>query len=161
MAGWIKSKRKGSTGVGKTFEELIGKIEDRKFTPDYNGIEIKTKRYYSNSFTTLFNLTPSGMNEKETERLKRQYGYPDQALKCYKVLNNSIFTSKRTWIGTRFQFQLQVDRSREKLLLLVFDCAGNLIEKNSYWSFESIKERLNAKIKIIAFIEAARKLMNG
>lgn len=46
--GWIKSKRKGHTGVGMTFEYLIGTNENNFEIPDFNGIEIKTKRNYSN-----------------------------------------------------------------------------------------------------------------
>ena len=26
--GWVKSYRKGDTGIGKTFEELLGKTEE-------------------------------------------------------------------------------------------------------------------------------------
>ena len=40
--GWIKSMRKGPTGVGYTFEELLNKKEDHLPLPDYKGIEIKT-----------------------------------------------------------------------------------------------------------------------
>lgn len=39
--GWIKSLRRGSTGVGYTFESLLGKDEDSYSLPDFNGIEIK------------------------------------------------------------------------------------------------------------------------
>lgn len=56
--GYIESTRKGFTGVGKTFEDLIGKKEDRSDSPDFNGIEIKTKLGYKKSFVTLFNATP-------------------------------------------------------------------------------------------------------
>ncbi|CDF12292.1 unknown [Mycoplasma sp. CAG:776] len=43
--------------------------------PDYNGIEIKTKLGYTNSYTILFNLKPSGIEMKE---LCMRYGYPDK-----------------------------------------------------------------------------------
>ena len=56
--GYVKSTRSGFTGIGKTFEDLIGKNEDTLETPDYHGIEIKTKKSYSKSYTTLFNATP-------------------------------------------------------------------------------------------------------
>ena len=44
--GYIKTMRKGSTGVGYTFEKLLGKEEDNLPFPDYKGIEIKTVIYY-------------------------------------------------------------------------------------------------------------------
>ena len=34
--GWIKSLRKGPTGIGYTFEKLIGKDEDSLCCPDFN-----------------------------------------------------------------------------------------------------------------------------
>ena len=40
--GWIQSKRKGPTGIGYTFEELLGKQEDNMPIADFQGIEIKT-----------------------------------------------------------------------------------------------------------------------
>ena len=44
--------------------------------PDYNGIEIKTRRAYSKSAITLFNAVPDGKAPFEVERLKNTYGYP-------------------------------------------------------------------------------------
>ena len=92
--GWIKSIRKGSTGSGVTFEYLLGLQENNLEIPDYEGIEIKTKRNYSNSYTTLFNCTPEGPHFREIERLVNKYGYPDLVLKECKVINNSIFTKR-------------------------------------------------------------------
>ena len=52
--GYVKSTRSGFTGIGKTFEDLIGKTEDTLEELDFHGIEIKTKRGYSKGYTTLF-----------------------------------------------------------------------------------------------------------
>ena len=57
--GWVPTVRKGSTGIGATFESLMGISENQKSEPDYKGIEIKTRRSSSVYFTTLFNLTPA------------------------------------------------------------------------------------------------------
>ncbi len=58
--GWIESKRKGTTGIGYTFETLLGKEEESFPIPDYGSIEIKT-RYRNAKFPiTLFNATPDG-----------------------------------------------------------------------------------------------------
>lgn len=93
--GYIKSTRKGLTGIGKTFEDLIGKKEDTLDLPDYHGIEIKTKRGYSNCYTTLFNLTPKGKNEFEIKHLCETYGYPDKILKNHKILHFSVQANKK------------------------------------------------------------------
>ena len=66
--GWHESVRKGPTGIGKTLENLLDKEEDRKSLPDYKHFEIKTKKYGSKSYTTLFNLTPhNDSNENEIQ----------------------------------------------------------------------------------------------
>ncbi len=57
--GYVKSVRGGSTGVGATFEFLLGKSEDKLEAPDFKGIEIKTRRGYSKSEINLFNALSS------------------------------------------------------------------------------------------------------
>lgn len=55
--GFIPSHRTHDTGIGKTFEDLIGIIENNERRPDLNGYEIKTKRETSTSYSTLFTKT--------------------------------------------------------------------------------------------------------
>ena len=74
---YVKSVRTGSTGVGATFEALLGKEEDSLEIPDFGGIEIKTRRSYSKSLINLFNAVPTGSTYYETKRLRDMYGYRD------------------------------------------------------------------------------------
>ena len=67
--GWVKSLRKGSTGIGYTFESLLGKKEDTLTLPDFNGIEIKSHRKNSKSYITLFNYNPIGESSYELKRI--------------------------------------------------------------------------------------------
>lgn len=76
--------------------------------PDYNGIEVKTKLGYTNSYTTLFNLRPSGIEMKE---LCMRYGYPDKTNK--NILNVSI-TSTSTLISNRYYFNLKINYKSKK-----------------------------------------------
>ena len=115
--GWIKTIRSGSTGIGATFEALIGTNENNLEIPDYNDIEIKTKRNYSKSYTTLFNCTPEGPHYYEVERLREKYGYPDKILKECKVINNSIFCNNKTKVNSHYYFQLSINRMEEQILL--------------------------------------------
>jgi hypothetical protein len=158
--GWVKSIQKGHGGIGVTFEDLLGIENNSLEIPDYNGIEIKTKRDYSKSFITLFNMTPTGKYYHEIERLLNEYGYPDINDTKFKVLNNSVISNRRTCIGTNYQFMLKVDKIERKIYLCIFDKLGYLIEKNIYWDFDLIKEKLYRKMKIIALISATRKFIN-
>lgn len=159
--GWHKSIRKGSTGIGATFEYLLGKSENDLEIPDFLNIEIKTKRHYSNSFTTLFNYTPNGLHYHEVERLRKKYGYPSSILKEYLVLHNSVFCDKTTLIGNKYYFMTKIDRIKQKIYLLIFDKNMNLIEDNIHWDFDILKEKLYRKLKIIGFIDTYRKYVNN
>ena len=112
--GYVPATRGGTTGIGKTFEDLLHKKEDRASLPDYHGIELKTKRGYSKSYVTLFNLTPKGNNEFEIKRLRNEYGYPDSDFKEYKVLNVSVYATNFNLIANRFLFKLDIDKKSKK-----------------------------------------------
>ena len=114
--GWIKSIRKGNNGVGLTFEYLLGIQQNELQIPDYNGIEIKTKRMSSRSYLILFSCTPTGPNYHELEIIKNMYGYPHKLLPQYKVLNNSVYANRENKIGSNFYFKLDVDRISKKYI---------------------------------------------
>lgn len=159
--GWIKGTVNGYCDVGKTFEKLIG-VEKNDFEiPDYKEIEIKTKRSKIHPYTTLFNCKPDGPFYMEAERLKDMYGYPDRDIPEYKVLNNSIFCNKFTTIGNKFKFKLEVDEAKEKVYLGIYDINENLIEKTTYWDFDSLEKKLYRKMKTLAYIHACKKYSNG
>jgi len=53
--GYVKALRRGNTGIGYTFESLIGLEETNIPIPDIGGrVEIKTTRKDSSSLVTLF-----------------------------------------------------------------------------------------------------------
>lgn len=158
--GYVPSTRKGFTGIGKTFEDLIGKTEDTLGIPDYYGIEIKTKKGYSKSYTTLFNATPQGESEFEIKRLCASYGYPDKVIKDKKVLNVSIAANAPTLVANRFLFKLSIDYSDQKIVLNIRDKNMTLLEKSTYWAFEQIQEKLEKKLSYLAYIKAWPKTIN-
>lgn len=159
--GYIKSTRSGYTGIGKTFEDLLGKEEDTLEQPDYHGIEIKTKRGYSRSYTTLFGATPQGKKEFEIKRLRSAYGYPDLVYKSQKLLNTSVQANCSTLVSNKFLFKLVVDHEEHKLFLLIADKNMNFIEKKAYWTFEILKEKLERKLKYLALVKAWPNTING
>lgn len=159
--GYVKATRSGYTGIGKTFEDLLGKKEDSLELPDYHGIEIKTKRGYSNSYTTLFGATPQGKKEFEIKRLRSAYGYPDSVYKSQKLLQNSVQANCSTLIGGKFLFKLVVDYEQQKIFLLITDMYMNFIEKKSYWTFEALKTKLERKLQYLALVKAWPNEING
>ena len=57
---WIKNVGKGYSSAGKTLENILGKTDDYESLPDFDGIELKTKRNNSKSWITLFHASPDG-----------------------------------------------------------------------------------------------------
>lgn len=152
--GYVKSTRKGPTGIGKTFEDLLGKKEDRESLPDYHGIELKTKRAYTKSYTTLFSLTPEGDDEYQVKRLRDKYGYFINNGSKIKVLMCSIQANCSTFVANKYLFKLDVDREKERIVLNIANQNFTVIDRKSYWSFELIKSRLERKLPYLALVKA-------
>lgn len=153
-SGWIKSIKENWGGIGLTFEALLGLNNNDFEIPDYNGIELKTKRAYSNTSITLFSYAPEGPSYHEVERIKNLYGYPDSILKRYNVLNTSISANEQTKVGLNYYFKLQIDRNKEKIFLLVYDLNKNLIENSVYWDFDALRQKVYRKLKYLAIAKA-------
>ena len=158
---YVKSVRSGSTGVGATFEALLGKNEDSFEIPDFEGIEIKTRRGYSKSLICLFNAVPTGSSFYEVKRIRDRYGYPDTNDKNLKRFQASIGANEIGKVGLFYSFRLKVDRERERLLLLVYDWNQVLIDDTTYWDFDILKEKLIRKVNVMAVIKAWPNRING
>lgn len=151
---YVKSVRGGSTGVGATFEALLGKQEDKLELPDFEGIEIKTKRSYSKSSINLFNAGPKGETEYEVKRIRDTYGYPDKIDKNLKRFGAKIDADQKVKVGLFYHFQLKVDRQKEKIILCVYDWNDICIDESTYWDFSVLKEKLIRKLSVLALIKA-------
>lgn len=157
---WIKTKRNGDTGVGYTFEELLHKPEENFPIPDFNSIEIKTRRKFSRKNIHLFNATPDGDYLFPIKRILNILGYPDRLNKEYRVFNMSFNASTFTKIGYYKKAKIIVDRKKQKINLVAYDSKNNNLNVYISWSFTLIKERLNSKIKTLALIIADTKIIN-
>ena len=158
--GWVESRRSHNTGIGKTFEDLLEKDEDNLADPDYKGIEVKTHRSASESYTSLFTASPTGPEKSENTRLREAYGNLDPESNL-KTLHSSIFATRKTNYFNTYKFQVEVDRTEEKVFLLVFNMDYELIERRTYWTFEELNKRLERKLKLLSFVDGKNKIENG
>lgn len=150
--GYIKGITNSYSSIGRTFDNELNLPENTFSIPDYYGIELKTRRTYSKSAITLFNIEPDGESLFEIERLKDTYGYPYKNDRNYKVLYIEAYGNKLNYTGIKFQYKLDVDKENQKVYLCVFNKYRALIERKVYWSFEYLKTRLYAKLKYMAVI---------
>ncbi|MBR3661162.1 MAG: hypothetical protein IKN63_04635 [Bacilli bacterium] len=149
-----QSLRKGSTGIGYTFEKLIGKEEDSSYDPDYKGIEIKTKYGYSKSPISLFNLV--GKRDDEVpicNYLINKFGYYVNDNKKEKALYGEIYTNKLTRVNSSFLWKLKIDLKENILKLNIINNNLNIIDDSIYWNLSDISERLLTKLSYMALVK--------
>lgn len=152
--GWIKSKRKGSGGIGFTFETLLGKEEDYFSVPDFRSVEIKTMRIVSRRVLHLFSLTPDGDYLFPIKRILNTLGYPSKWNSNYKVFMVRVDAIKYKKIGLFKKIKLVVNRIDNKLELKALNLKDEVIDINVSWSFDLLKETLERKLKRLAVIKA-------
>lgn len=106
---------------------------------------------------TLFSCTPYGISYPEIERIRRTYGYYDYTAENKRILNAEFC---KDIISNKYFFKMGIDNDEKKIYLSVYDINHNLIEKNNYWYFEDIKEKLEIKMKYLAlFITKSKKML--
>lgn len=153
-AGWHSSTRRGSTGIGKTFEDLLNKKEDNLAAPDFFDIEIKTRSSSSNSLITLWTKSPS--NPKGANSLLRErYGVPSDKFPEVKTLHVTV-SGKSLTVSSKYShnFKIRVDRKSQRVILEVYDQSNTLIDDSTYWSFDVLTKQIEMKLKIIAIVSA-------
>ena len=149
--GWIKTLRKGDTGVGYTLETELGIRANSNQKPDFHGIEIKAFRKRSiGKLVTLFSQVPNWKksNTNRSEVLS-EYGYLDANERFN--LYCSVFGNEKNTLN----WKLDVDRIDKKINVLNND---KII---TFWDFEKIEERILKKHDQTFFIYSDTKLENG
>ena len=154
--GWVTATRSGNTAIGKTFEDLLGKIEDNLAEPDFGDIEIKSQRELSKSFVTLFTKAPSYPKSANTY-LRKKYG--DENEENLKTLHTSIFVDENTY-KERYSFSLEIDEKEKRIYIKVKDLNTKENEQLVYYSFEAIQKKLDKKLNNLAYVAAKTNKLN-
>ena len=159
--GYIKGIYNNYSSIGRTFENELSLPRNTMEIPDYDGIEIKTRRTYSKSYITLFTAVPDGERPMQIERIKNAYGYPYKRDRRYKALYVDIYGNDKTFGGIKYQYQLDVDREKHKIYLCIYDKYNNLLERDVCWSFIYLESKIMLKLQTLAIINAWVKEING
>lgn len=159
--GWVETHRKGNTGIGKTFEDLLDKKEDNLSLPDFKDIEIKSQRNATNSMITLFTKSPDYPISVNTF-LRENFGNISSKYNNMKILHTTINANNFNTHISGNNFKILVDRKLQRLVLQVQDnFTKDIIYENAYWSFENIQKCLEHKLKYIAIVGADEKEENA
>lgn len=154
--GWVKSHRSNNTGIGKTFEDCIGVVENNLNEPDLFGFEIKSHRGESSSYVTLFTKSPSFPKKGANAYLKEKFGeyYPDSEM---KRLHTSIFANSFNTFMGRYSFRLIHRPEENRIYIGVFTIGGSeKLDCTVYYTYEDIKAALSDKLHSLFYVRAQR-----
>jgi len=158
---WIKGIYNFTNAAGLTFESLLNKNADSMFFPDYQGIEIKCTQRYSRYPITLFSKAFDGPSLYQMNEILKKYGKNDVIYKDKKMLNSNLSCNKKILVNGKYYFKLDIDKKEQKLYLVVYDILDNLIEKEAFISFETLKTHLTLKLSNLALIFASKKVLDN
>jgi len=137
--GWIKTHRSGSTGIGFTFESLMGIKENNAGLPDFMDYEIKSGRLNSSSMLTLFTLSPKPA--RSNTYLREKYGYLSPEYEYpKKVLHATLSTQRFTDVGGKHKLKLLVEDDK---IFVISEKEKECI----FWERETIRKAFDKKIK--------------
>lgn len=149
--GFVKTHRKGDTGIGKTLEDLLGIQENNIPLPDIDGIaELKAYRKDSTSMLTLFTLEPLPKGGDRDRTLLDGFGYSKRDNGRSKELHVSLSCKKYNNQGLKLS--VEKDKIRVK---------GKNRKLNIYWDMESVSSKFHAKLPALVYARAERKTIDG
>lgn len=159
--GWVETHRTGDTGIGKTFEDLLGKIEDNASIPDFKDIELKTQRDATNSMITLFTKSPDYPKGVNT-LIREKFGNSSSDYDGKKILHTTINAKSFNTHVSGNDFKILIDREFQRLILQVRRHETKIIiYDQAYWSFKKIEHALDTKLKYVAYVTADEKKIDG
>lgn len=137
--GWVKSKRKGPTGIGQTLEQILGMKENNVAFPDLGKIELKSHRIGSSSMITLFTFNRKAWKMNPLAAIKK-YGTKDENGRL-----GMYFTMART--PNSMGLMLYVDDTT----ISVRHVSGDIV---AVWELEALAKRFMQKVPGLVLVSA-------
>ncbi len=158
--GFIPSNRSHNTGIGKTFEDYLGIIENNLKVPDFEGFEVKSHRELAKSKITLFTKSPS-YPPKSNNYLRMNYGKPDSEFPDIPIIHTSFYGDRFNTYSNKYGFKLHLDRNSNRIYILIKNLLDNsIIEDSIYYKNEDIKKGTD-KLKNLFVVYADTKLLDN
>jgi len=109
---YVKTHRKGDTGIGKTLEDLLGIEENNIPGPNAKMIELKSARKRATSMTTLFTKSP--LPKKANSTLLQAFGY--NSPRGEKVLHTTVNAVAFNTLRGRMGFKIDIKDDRIEII---------------------------------------------
>lgn len=146
---WHDAQRTGDTGIGYTFESLLGIKENNDKTADFQGIELKCKRLKdggtgAHGKVNLFQQTPEWSSKSSSLQRLMNIGQLNEEGRwaCFSQVSTTPNNLNLSLLGKAGACQLDLHKD------------ANLI---GYWSHQTLEKRLLEKHSRAAFILARVK----
>lgn len=159
--GYIKSLNEYKNSVGITLENALGASGENFNIPDFDDIEIKAVRGYYDAEFDLFNSAPDGKYINSTKWISENYGYPDRVYKDINVFKGNIFCNSIKSIGIKYRFKLDINKEEKRIYLNIYNSKYDLINKDIFWDFDTLEEKLIRKDSKIALFWYCKKYIEG
>lgn len=151
--GWVDAMRSGDTGIGYTFETLLGIKENNDQIADFKGIEIKCQalkegRTQSPCKINLFQAGPTWLTKSSAKQRIRALGKqgPNKLYSCYSQVSTA---------ANNLGLLLNVMRSESNVDLRKHS------DRIAYWPFARLEKRLAEKHSRAAFVKAQTRTNGG
>lgn len=149
--GFIKTHRKGDTGIGKTLEDLLGIQENNIPLPDIGEVaELKSYRKNAKSMMTLFTLEPLPKGGDRDRLLLDNFGYSKRDNQRSKELHSTL--SSKRYNNQNLKLSVEKDKIRVK---------GRGKRINTFWDMESLKNKFNKKLPALVYVLADTRTIEG
>ncbi len=150
--GFVKTLRKGPTGIGHTLESLLELTENNLPIPDIGGrVEVKATRSNTNNLITLFTFNKSVWQYKQKDIVNR-WGYWD-AERERQALYTTVSTLEPNGLG----FQLSVSNDATSLSLNHVPSKSLL----AMWDMYHIVGKFVTKFSRMLFVHAETRNLSG
>ena len=145
--GFVKTHRKGDTGIGKTLEDILGIKENNIPLPDIGEVaELKSYRKSAKSMMTLFTLEPLPKGGDRDRLLLDNFGYSKRDNNRSKELHSTL--SCKRYNNQNLRLSVEKDKIRVK---------GKNKRINVFWDIESVRKKFNQKLPALVYVLAETK----
>ena len=134
--GYIRTHRIGTTGIGKTLEDLLGITENNIPGPNAAMIELKSARKNVSSMLTLFTKSP--LPKKANSVLLQKFGYESARGNGRKELHTTVNAIEYNQLKGKPGFKIDIKGDRINLITAQNEIVG-------YWDQESAHQDYRGK----------------
>ena len=145
--GYVRTKRKGPTGVGFTLETLLGIKENNIHLPDLGSFELKAKRDGHTGMTTLFTFNRAAWKINPMDAIRR-YGNEDKNGRFGLYQSVTTVPNNRGLHVSVDNSHIRVSSGKDQTILLE-------------WSLADISERFDEKVGNLLLVKALVDTRDG